>query len=128
MYLIYVSTDQEAIGSLESMLQQVDERRSLLAVANGYDLIHFLQNVRTGESYPDLILFNKQMARLNGHELLELLKTDDIYRLIPVIMFAPEATPEEEKFCQRLGAELLVAPQKDAEWLSAARHICEAVS
>lgn len=110
MYVIYVSTDVKAVEMLEEMMHLVDKKKLLLAVSNGYDLIQFLQNVKTGESYPDLIILSTHRSRLNGRELLELLKTDDIYRMIPVVMFVAAERELEEEWCPRLGTEMILSP------------------
>ena len=126
MYLIYVSNDVEAVEMLEEVLQRVDKKKLLIAVANGYDLIQFLQNVKEGESYPDLIILSTQRSRLNGRELLELLKTDDIYRMIPVIMFVAREHEMGDAWCERLGTETILSPSIPKEWVTAARKICAA--
>jgi len=126
MYLIYVSTDAAAVEMLEEVLHRVDKKKLLMAVSNGYDLIQFLQNVKQGESYPELIILSTHRSRLNGRELLELLKTDDIYRMIPVIMFVIGEEELEEKWCERLGTETIVSPTIPNEWVTAAHKICAA--
>jgi CheY-like chemotaxis protein len=126
MYLIYVSTDAAAVEMLEEVLHRVDKKKLLMAVSNGYDLIQFLQNVKQGESYPELIILSTHRSRLNGRELLELLKTDDIYRMIPVIMFVTGEQELEEKWCERLGTETIVSPTIPNEWVTAAHKICAA--
>lgn len=126
MYCIYVSADAAAVDTLEEELQQVDNKKLLLAVANGYDLIQFLQNVKQGESYPDLIILGTDGMRLSGRELLELLKTDDIYRLIPVVMFVREQDISERDYCLQIGTETISAPADNTEWKTAARKISAA--
>jgi CheY-like chemotaxis protein len=126
MYLIYVSNDVEAVEMLEEVLHRVDKKKLLIAVSNGYDLIQFLQNVKEGESYPDLIILSTHHSRLNGRELLELLKTDDIYRMIPVIMFVAREHELGEVWCERLGTETILSPTIPKEWVTAARKICAA--
>src|ERR1700694_592857 len=101
MYFIYVSNDADTIELLEEVLHRVDKDKFLLAVGNGYDLIHFLQNVKRGEAYPDVITLATNLSRLNGKELLELLKTDDIYRLIPVVVLLAETNKADEAYCQQ---------------------------
>ena len=66
------------------------------------------------------------MARLSGRELLELLKTDDIYRLIPVVVFLPESNIEDEEFFSSLGTETIVTPNIPKDWVSAAQKLCAA--
>jgi CheY-like chemotaxis protein len=124
MYFIYVSNDNDAIELLEEVLQLVDRTKLLLAVPDGYELIQFLQNVKRGESYPDLIILSTHMPRMSGKEVLELLKIDDIYRLIPVVMLQHEINEEEEVFCKQLGTDTIIKPALKKEWIKAARQMC----
>jgi len=126
MYFIYVSNDLESIELLEEVLSRVDRTKLLITVANGFDLIGFLQNIKRGEAYPDVIILTTKFLRLSGKELLELLKTDDIYRLIPVVMFLSEESDDDEAFCNRFGAEPILIPTVRKEWISAAKKICAA--
>ena len=126
MYFIYVSNDNDAIKLLEEVLQLVDRTKLLIAVPDGYNLIQFLQNVKRGESYPDLIILSTQLSRMSGKEVLELLKVDDIYRLIPVIMLLREGNEDEQLFCRQLGTETIAEPSLKKEWIEAAKQMCAA--
>jgi CheY-like chemotaxis protein len=123
---MYVSSDRDAVNLLQEELAVVNQLDILRTVENGFDLIRFLEDVKTGDSYPDLIILSKKMARLSGHEILELLKTDDIYRLIPVIMLVPEDNEEDNTLCNRMGAEMMTTPTQRNEWASAAKKFCAA--
>jgi CheY-like chemotaxis protein len=111
---------------LQDTLHKIDGGNMLLGIDNGYDLIYFLQNVKRGESYPDLIILGTGTSRLNGTELLELLKTDDIYRLIPVLMLQDVADEKEAERCHQLGADTLLFPGQPTQWKEAAEKICTA--
>jgi len=126
MYFIYVSSDNDAIELLEEVLQLVDKTKLLIAVPDGYDLVQFLQNVKRGESYPDLIILSTHLSRMSGKEVLELLKIDDIYRLIPVIMLLHEKDEDEELFCKQLGTDTIIRPSLKKEWITVAKQMCAA--
>jgi CheY-like chemotaxis protein len=126
MYFLYVTKDASAIDQLEEVLHLVDRRKTLLGVPGGYELIHFLQSIGKGEAYPELIILTMQMPRLNGRDTLELLKTDDIYRLIPVIIFTSEDIVHDDDFCKQFGAELITKPGAQRDWVDAARKLCAA--
>jgi CheY-like chemotaxis protein len=128
MYFIFVSNDIEAARFFEDVLHKADAKKILITVANGYDLIEFLQNVKKGESYPDLIILTPKFLRLSGADLLELLKTDDLYRLIPVVMLLPENNNGDEALCNRLRTECMVAPKNKREWVSVVDKMCAACS
>ena len=127
MYFIYVSNDAQATDFFEDVLHKIDRKKILITVPNGYELIQFLQNVKRGESYPDLIILTPDHLRIDGKELLELLKIDDIYCLIPVVMLFPEEiNAKDEAFCKRLGSDFMVAPKLQNEWISAVKKMCAA--
>jgi len=56
--------------------------------ANGGEVIEMLN---TGKVMPDLILMDWNMPVLDGYQVLQLLKKDDRYRGIPVIMLTSES-------------------------------------
>ena len=128
MYFIFVSNDTEAVRFFEDVLHKADAKKILITLANGYELIEFLQNVKEGESYPDLIVLTPKFLRLSGTDLLELLKTDDLYRLIPVVMLLPENNNDQEALCERLRTECILAPKNKNEWVGAVDKICAACS
>ena len=128
MYFLFVNNDIVATQFFENILHKIDSKKMLVTVPNGYDLIQFLQQVKTGESYPDLIILTPKFLRLSGTDLLELLKTDDMYRLIPVIMLLSENNFDEEAACNRLGTEFLTAPKNQGQWMAAVEKMCAACS
>src|SRR5687767_12015340 len=90
-YLLYAEDDPDDVVFLRDMLRLSDRDHSLFTVADGFELIQFLQGIRQGETYPSLIILDIRMPRLDGIEVLQLLKTDDLYRMIPVIVFSNHA-------------------------------------
>jgi len=124
MYFLFVSNDIEVVRSFEDVLHLADAKKALITVSNGYDLIDYLQNVKRGESYPDLIVLTPDFLRISGTDLLELLKTDDLYRLIPVLMLLPDDNSHHEAVCTRLGSEFIPVPRNKTEWEYAVNRMC----
>jgi CheY-like chemotaxis protein len=123
-YFLYAEDDQDEIDLLNEIFS-VDECPSdIVSVSNGFDLLNYLQKIRKGQSYPNLIILDKLMPRLNGLETLKLLKTDDIYRLIPVVLFSAEYSESEMAICQSLGAEALLKPSEYANWNRVKNQMC----
>lgn len=128
MYFVFVTNDSEAVGIFKHVLREADTKKNLVTVPNGYDLVQLLQNVKAGASYPELIILTPQFLRINGMDLLELLKTDDFYRLIPVVMLLPENNDDHIAVCIRLNAEFMPFPKDENEWVSAVDRMCAACS
>jgi len=128
MYFLFVSNDVDAVKTFEDVLHLADAQKILITVSNGYDLIDYLQNVKRGEAYPDLIILTPKFLRISGTDLLELLKTDDLYRLIPVLMLLPEENIQHEEVCNRLNSDFMPAPRNKMEWESAVEKMCSVCS
>ena len=128
MYFVFVTNDLEAVGVFEQVLRESGAKKNLVIVPNGYDLIQLLQNVKIAEPYPDLIVLTPKFLRISGMDLLELLKTDDFYRLIPVVMLLPESSDDHQAVCIRLNAEYMPFPKDQNEWMHAVDRMCAACS
>jgi CheY-like chemotaxis protein len=115
-YLLYAEDDPDDVLFLRDVLRLSDREHSLFTVANGFELIQFLQGIQQGETYPSLIILDIRMPRLDGIEVLQLLKTDDLYRMIPVIVFSNHANESQKEACYRLDTEILSKPLYYTGW------------
>jgi CheY-like chemotaxis protein len=125
MYLLYAGPSNNKALFFESVLFGIDKSKTLLAVSNGYDLLCFLQQVKKGESYPSLIILEIDMPRLDGVETLELLKTDDIYCLIPVYILYTASSTKDISLCTKLGADCMPQPTTGGSWKTMVQHFCD---
>ena len=70
---------------------------NLHTVPDGVLALRFLH--RVGEfslsPRPDLILLDLNLPRMNGHEVLEIVKADPFLRTIPVIILSTSRSPED---------------------------------
>lgn len=115
-YLLYAEDDPDDVVFLRDILRLSDRDHSLFTVADGFELIQFLQGIQQGETYPSLIILDIRMPRLDGIEVLQLLKTDDLYRMIPVIVFSNHANDSQKEACHRLDTEILSKPLYYTGW------------
>lgn len=62
-------------------------------VKNGEEALAFLHRSSYGEQgqIPDVILLDIKLPRMNGHQVLEILKRDEELRCIPVVMLTTSA-------------------------------------
>ena len=126
--MLYADDDEEDIFILKDTFLDLNTGISLVGVPNGYRVIDHLQRIPQGASYPLLIILDMDMPVLNGKETLELLKTDDIYRLIPVVLFSGQLQSLEESIFTRLNTTLYYKPLHFREWMVFARNLCSIVA
>lgn len=115
-YFLYAEDDADDVGVLKEFMLQQSSPKEIVCVANGFEILEYLQQIKKDESYPCLIILDFHLPRLNGMDTLVLLKTDDLYRLIPVVVFSSKLSSAEEEKCRSLGADLLMKPSRYAKW------------
>lgn len=71
-----------------------------------YDGLEALKRGR--QDRPDLIILNATLPRINGYKVSRLLKFDEKYRYIPVIMLTTKALGRDRKLTQETGADELL--------------------
>ena len=121
-YFLYAEDDEDDLDIMKEMVNQQKMPHQLVCVRNGFDLIEHLQCIQQKDSYPCLIILDMRLPRLNGLETLELLRTDDMYRLIPVVIFSSKVSTTDKERCRTLGAEVLLKPLTYTEWLNVFDH------
>lgn len=121
-YLLYAEDDEDDTDIMKEMILSRPQLNPLVCVDNGFALLEHLQRIPPQESYPSLIILDVRLPKLNGIETLELLRTDDLYRLIPVVMFSSKLSKSEKERCQALGAEVLLKPLTYTGWLEVFDH------
>jgi two-component system, response regulator len=125
MYILYGEGSEEDAFIMRDMLNLQQPDSKLHVVSNGFEILNHLQEVKDKERYPSLIILNIEMPYLKGKQTLELLKTDDIYRLIPVIMLSDKEDFEDGPFYEGLNTEVYVKPSSFSEWKSMIAKVCK---
>ena len=112
-YVVYVDDDPDDRSLfMEAFLSIPDYR--VVTLVNGFELMLFLKQ-RTKEEMPSLIVLDINMPVMNGIESLTLLKSNENYKDIPVVMFATSANPKDVEYCKTLNTEIYIKPRKYGE-------------
>lgn len=61
------------------------------------------------EEAPDLIILDVMLPGMDGYKICRLLKFDERYRQIPIIMFTARVESEEPKISLQMGADAYLA-------------------
>jgi CheY-like chemotaxis protein len=91
-------------------------------VRDGQQAIEFLQRTKgfADAPRPDMILLDLSLPRLNGHEVLRVIKSDKSLRTIPVIIFTTLDTDEGQQLAYELCANSYVVKPLDLAKFTAA--------
>ncbi|MBI4617589.1 MAG: response regulator [Planctomycetes bacterium] len=96
---VLVAEDDERLRKLhEQSLKRAGFR--ILLASNGHQALSMARRER-----PDAILLDVRMPVLSGYEVARLLKFDDRYRSIPILMLSAQGATADEKLGYETGAD-----------------------
>ncbi len=83
--------------------------------ANGYDVLTAIDGQqaldKARNQNPDLIILDLMLPKIDGYKVCRMLKFDEKYKHIPVIMFSARAQEADKKLGEEVGADAyLVKP------------------
>jgi CheY-like chemotaxis protein len=126
--LLLVEDDPNDVFMATLAFEAVGLDREVAVTSDGRDALDFLQ--RTGRhterpaGFPQLILMDLNMPRMNGFELLSAVKHDASLAHITVVVFTTSGTQRDREACAALGAEdYLVKPHDFQEFVNLVGHL-----
>ena len=113
---------------MKTALEETGITERVQYVENGVEVINFIESINTekGEcNYPEFILLDLNMPKMDGREVLKKLKSNEIYRKIPIIVFSTTKNQLEVKRCYDLGANTyIVKPVSYDTLVETIRDLC----
>jgi CheY-like chemotaxis protein len=91
--ILLVEDDAADALLIEEALLQRGAARSIAQAQDGIAALEYLRDPATRT--PDLIVLDLNMPRMNGHELLAVLKNDEDLKVIPVVVLTTSGAPED---------------------------------
>jgi CheY-like chemotaxis protein len=104
--ILVVDDDEDDFFIIKQAFIEVDEKPLLYHVKDGKQLLDYLYRVAEAhEKFPDLIIMDINMPKIDGIRALELIKATKLFLHIPVIMHSTSNDALQKKKCTTLGAE-----------------------
>jgi CheY-like chemotaxis protein len=115
--ILIAEDDYEDRFILSETFNELGHTDVLVFVDDGIRLLEYLGTAHPGKV--KLIVLDLNMPKLNGTEILRMLKNEPRYAAIPVIIFSTSVNEIEKNICMELGAkEYVTKPVKYAEYIS----------
>jgi CheY-like chemotaxis protein len=112
--------DQELV---RRALQRVGAPIQLYLTKDGEEAWSLLHTVPP--SGLGFILLDLNLRGLSGHQLLQRLRADEVYRHVPVLILTTSTAPDEVRECYRLGCNsFLTKPAEFSDYVRLMQHLC----
>lgn len=110
---------------LKEAFEEFNYTKPLVFFEDGEKIIESLKKKRL-KLRPNLILLDLNMPKINGHEVLVFIKTNENTKDIPVIIFTTSKSEEEKIESLKLGAsDFITKPYKFKDMLKIAGDLIE---
>jgi CheY-like chemotaxis protein len=91
---------------------------------DGEEALAFIQKWELGETCPVVILLDLKLPKVNGLEVLQVIKSHPVYKTIPVVILTTSAESTDVKTAYSLGANsYIVKPVDFDKFIEVARQI-----
>ena len=78
---------------------------------NGFEALTYLKELKAkAAAFPCLIVLDINMPILDGKQLLSILKNDDGFSSIPVIVFTTSSNEKDKNLCLRFDVPMITKP------------------
>lgn len=124
--ILLADDDPEDRMIMEDTFRQIELSEIIHFVENGENILSYLDTIGDNALLPSLIVLDLNMPRMNGTQTLKVLKANERYKDIPVIIFSTSINTIEMNECIRTGASsYVVKPVTYTECVNTARSFYE---
>ncbi|MDP2912017.1 MAG: response regulator [Candidatus Omnitrophota bacterium] len=108
--ILIVDDEEDIVNVLRFRLEA--NNYAVLSASEGQE---GLNKARTEK--PDLIILDLTLPKLDGYKVCRMLKFDESYKSIPIIMFTARAQKKDEELGMEMGADAYIAKPFEPEVL-----------
>ena len=127
-YILIAEDDIDDRYLMKTALSDSGVTEDVTYVENGVEVIDHLESINKKNgilNYPKFIILDLNMPKMDGREVLKTLKTNEVYRKIPVIVFSTTKNQMEVNRCYDLGANTyVIKPMSYNTLVDTVRQIC----
>lgn len=105
--ILIADDDFEDKELIAEALNEVGMPDCMHFVENGEEVMTYLESLPAAH-LPKLVVLDLNMPRLSGSQVLNLIKKDDRFKHITVVMYSTSINPVEKKSCMKAGAHSYV--------------------
>jgi CheY-like chemotaxis protein len=96
----------------------------IVVARDGEEALEFIQRWEQGESIPVVILLDLKLPKIDGLEVLKILKSHAEFKAIPIVVLTSSAESSDVKSAYKNGANSYIVKPVDFEkFIEVAKHI-----
>lgn len=114
--ILYVDNDADDIFLFKRQANKLYPYLTILEASDGQEAITLLNQLKQeNKSYPELIILDINMPRMDGRQTLDVLRNHQEWRLFPIVMFTTSSSENDKNYFNSKGVECVTKPLELAE-------------
>jgi CheY-like chemotaxis protein len=109
-HILWADDDIDDLMLMREALAGIDHCHKIVEATNGREVLDYLNSIENPDHFPCLIILDMNMPVLNGRETLAILKSEEKFNSIPVVIFTTSSSELDRMFCKRFGVEMFSKP------------------
>jgi len=104
--VLYIEDNIADIKLFEEAIEYNKLAIDLQTVTDGQEMLDYFESSKKGhyKDLPDIIITDLNLPKITGQRVIELIKNDEIFRRIPVIVFTTSNLKRDIEKCYEFGA------------------------
>jgi CheY-like chemotaxis protein len=108
--ILWADDDADDLMLMKEILLKNNRNYEIVEVRNGKEALDFLKHAKEAAHLPCLIILDINMPILDGKETLSILKKEEAYQSIPVVVFTTSNSELDKLFCNKYQVEMITKP------------------
>ena len=114
-----VEDDPDDEQLIKEALQQSELSLTIVHKKNGIDALQYLNDLKENNTtLPCIIILDINMPVLNGKQLIAILKNEEKFKEIPIVVFTTSSNGSDKDYCDRFNVSMITKPNVMQEFNS----------
>ena len=114
--VLWADDDPDDLFLMREVLERVDDQHNLVQAINGRQALNYLDAIHHPSDFPCIIILDINMPVLNGKETLAIIRSEERFNSIAVVVFTTSNSERDRQFCERFGVEMFSKPHTYADF------------
>lgn len=114
--VLWADDDADDLHFVREVIERLDNKHQLKEATNGRQALDYLYSIKCTTQLPCLVVLDINMPLLNGKETLAIIKSEERYSHIHVVVFTTSNSEKDRQFCERFGVKMYTKPHSYYEF------------
>jgi len=108
--ILWADDDADDLYFVKEVMEVLDDKHRVIEASNGRQALDYLSSIDCPSQLPCLVVLDINMPVLDGKETLAIIKSEEKYSTITVVVFTTSSSEKDRLFCERFGVEMYSKP------------------